>query len=611
MKNKFCFFLLIVLFLNFYTMQSFANDQINSFEKISDDYFSNVMSEKNIVGLGVSVVVDGRILFSKGYGYSDYKNGQMFNNDTKVQIASVSKVFVSTAVMQMVDEGKLNLDADVNQYLNGLIVNNPYDTPVTLRMLLTHTSGLDDQIPIYYSSDGDILFDKVDDLGYTLRKYLPPVVREPGTFYQYSVFGMSLAAYIVEQQSGMKFDEYIEKNIFSKIGMKNSCYGLKKEAFSNLSKPYYYGFGRIVEGNYTLLNDHPSGSILSTVEDMGNFIVENVKDVGLKLLSADSRNQIFSHQYPADSRLWGFGLGYMEVTRNGYRVYEHGGYLPSFTSKLSLNPKEKLGVFITYNTKTNIKDNICNEYIDKFYQYYLKRSPQESPQIAALDFNNKDINGKYSNTNYSVNDSTKIKRLIFNMAIRCDKYGNLTFRSPNGNIDFYYIGNGVFYNLEEGVYCKYNNRSKVISVFGTDYEKIDSYNIVLFYICMALCPFIFIIFIKNVLSLIKKRPRGLVTFSAGSSMGLTASICSYFGLHALMSFFYIAGKTDFVVTVILKVFTPVSIICLIFEILVLISIIFDGYKGKIHTKERIVQFYLCIAGLINLLFIFEMNGFDF
>lgn len=611
MKYKFCFFFVIVMTLKLYPISSLANDQNKTFEQISDRYFLNLMNEKNIVGLGVSVVVDGRILFSKGYGYSDYKSKQLFNEKTKIQIASVSKVFVSTAVMQLVDKGKLNLDEDVNQYLNGIVVNNPYDTPVTLRMLLTHTSGLDDQLPIYYSTNGDILYDKVEDLGYTLRKYLPPIVREPGTFYQYSVFGMSLAAYVVERQSGMKFDKYIENNIFSKTDMQNSYYGLKKEVFSNLSKPYYYGFGRVIEGQYTLINDHPSGSIISTAEDMGKFIVDNIKTDDLNLVSSDSRNQIFSHQYPHDSRLWGSGLGYMEVTRNGYKVYEHGGYLPSFTSKLSLSPKEKLGVFITFNTKTGVNDNICNDYIEKFYKYYLNRIPEDVPQMVKLDFNYRDLNGKYSNANYSINNSTIIKKLLLNTTIKCDEYGNLTFISPKGTIEFYYIGNGTFYNLEDGVYCKFNHKSKVISMFGTDYVKVDLQNIVLFYICMALYPLILIIFIKRVLILLKKKTRGLFTFREGLSLGLTSSICCYFGLQGLMSLLYIMGKTYTVVNVILKFFFPVSIVCLIFELLILFDVILHFLNRDIVIKKNVVQILLSISGFVYLFFIYQMNGFRF
>ena len=167
-----------------------------SLEKVTDEYLKKTLPDDHVAGAAVSVVKDGKVLFEKGYGYADLERKVPVDAEsTSFQIASVSKVFTATAVMQMVEKGKLSLDKDVNSYLTAFKVNNPFSTPVTLRTLLTHTSGLDFRIPLLVPSSGDVLSNSIKTLESDLKENLPPVIRKPGTFCQYNGYGISLPCF--------------------------------------------------------------------------------------------------------------------------------------------------------------------------------------------------------------------------------------------------------------------------------------------------------------------------------------------------------------------------------------------------------------------------------
>ncbi|MDR2932928.1 MAG: beta-lactamase family protein, partial [Oscillospiraceae bacterium] len=191
-KGKWPAFLLSAILLVCRPPTAFAQTTARGpdFEAVTDQYMEKVLSEYHVAGAAVSVVKDGEVLFQKGYGYADLEDNVPVNGETTAfQIASVTKLFTATAVMQMVEQGALDLDTDVNQYLTTFQIENEFDTPVTLRHLLTHTAGLDDRMPLYIQSAGDILFDDLEPLEAVVRQSLPPVVREPGAYCQYNVMG--------------------------------------------------------------------------------------------------------------------------------------------------------------------------------------------------------------------------------------------------------------------------------------------------------------------------------------------------------------------------------------------------------------------------------------
>lgn len=406
-----------------------------SFEQITDTFFENEMNENNIAGAAVVVVRDGRVLFEKGYGYADLKEKKTVDaKTTAFQIASVSKLFTATAVMQLVEEGKLSLDEDVNHYLKAFQVKNPYSKPVTLRTLLCHTSGIDDRMPLYIPTRGEKKFADMPALEQVLKENIAPVVHEPGTVCQYNVFGMALAGYIVEAVSQEPFDQYVTNHIMSPIGMTNSLYGLSDEICLQMSKPYQYHDSKYELGTYTLLNDHPSGAICASVSDMGKFLIAHMNHT---LLSEDTEKLMQTHQTPDDERLTGYSLGFYEEARNGHKTLAHGGYLPSFASKLSMLPDEKLGLFVVLNTKSQTSNRVINKYIDCFYNFYTEND-SSVPKQMPFDMNSNDISGQYAGA-YGVTDFTKIKSVLETTTIQCDKEGNLTYIGEGEEWKFYYM----------------------------------------------------------------------------------------------------------------------------------------------------------------------------
>ena len=187
-------------------------------EAFLDGVVAAQKESSHVAGMTVAVVADGRLFFAKGYGMADRAAGRKVDPEkTLFRVGSVSKLFTWTAVMQLVDQGKLDLKADVNRYLAGSPVRVPdtYPQPVTLTHLLTHTPGFEDVvIGLFGRSPASLR-----PLGELLRDEMPARVRPPGVLSAYSNHGTALAGYIVERVSGVRYEQYIEKQILEPLGM--------------------------------------------------------------------------------------------------------------------------------------------------------------------------------------------------------------------------------------------------------------------------------------------------------------------------------------------------------------------------------------------------------
>ena len=184
-------------------------------EAFADQFFPRQMKKLHIPGVSFVLVQDGEIVLAKGYGDADLETGSPISPDTTVmRIGSISKLFVATAVMQLVEQGKLDLDTDINQYLTAFQVQDTFGEPVTLAQLLTHTAGFEDPPYESYTDPG-----LVRPLGAYLAESMPPRTEPPGETHRYSNHGYALAAYVVEQVSGQPFDQYVSEQILQPLGM--------------------------------------------------------------------------------------------------------------------------------------------------------------------------------------------------------------------------------------------------------------------------------------------------------------------------------------------------------------------------------------------------------
>src|SRR5438270_10345316 len=190
------------------------------FETFLDALIPSQLQNRNIAGAVVSVVKDGQILFQKGYGYADVEAKKpVLPEQTLFRPGSISKLFTATAVLQLVEQGKLDLDRDVNEYID-FAIPKTYPEPITLRRLLTHTAGFEEVLKNLFVP----MQQQMRPLHDYLVVALPARIFPPGKIAAYSNYGLTLAGYIVERVSGEKFESYIDNHILKPLKMQSSTF---------------------------------------------------------------------------------------------------------------------------------------------------------------------------------------------------------------------------------------------------------------------------------------------------------------------------------------------------------------------------------------------------
>ncbi|MGW9635250.1 serine hydrolase domain-containing protein [Nocardiopsis alba] len=313
------------------------------------------LNETRIAGASVSVVADGELLTARGYGYSDLEAGTPVDpEETLFRIASISKVFTATAVMRLVEEGELDLDTDVDEYLD-FEVERSFDQDLTLRHLLSHTGGFEERIANAMLSEGEEV-----DLREVVMNDPPEQVYEPGTTPAYSNYGIALAGYIVENVAGVPFEEYVEENLLAPAGMDSSTarQPLPEDLAPRLSQAYDTADGPPVE-RFETVSDAPAGSLTSSAIDMAEFMRVYMEDAeGADLLEPETIALMGEPALDEES-LGGvagggqMGLGFFLEERNGHRIISHGGDTDVFHSEMQIYLEQNAGIFITLNSSGN------------------------------------------------------------------------------------------------------------------------------------------------------------------------------------------------------------------------------------------------------------------
>ena len=294
-------------------------------------------------GVTVSVVKDGAILFEKGYGYADMaKLTPVDARTTLFRPGSVSKLFTWTAVMQQVEAGKLDLDTDVNKYLDFQIP--PYEgKPITLRNIMTHRTGFEEVVKDLITFQGPGPTDEQ-----TVKKYVPPRIYPPGTTVGYSNYATSLAGYIVQRVSGEPFQDYLDKHIFVPLGMKSSTFRQPLPEAMRANMSVGYKDADTPGDGFEIISMPAAGSLSSTADDMAKFMIAHLND-GAGLLKPETAKQMHDFVLRAFPDLNGSSLGFYEQSYNGHRAIAHGGDTVYFHSELLLFPAEKVGFFMSVN----------------------------------------------------------------------------------------------------------------------------------------------------------------------------------------------------------------------------------------------------------------------
>jgi CubicO group peptidase (beta-lactamase class C family) len=325
--------------------------QATAVEAFFDGLLAAQQEAYHLPGAAVAVVQDGELLFAKGYGYADIATRQpVVAEQTLFRPGSISKLLIWTAVMQLVEQGKLDLDADVNSYLSTFKIPATYPEPITLAHLLTHTPGFEDQ------SEGLFIrsVDELLPLGEYLQRYMPARVRPPGTLTAYSNYGTTLAGYIIEQVSGMPYEQYLEENIFQPLQMSRSTLRqpVPAELTADLAVGYVYAGGQQAARGFEVVQSSPAGALSATVTDLANFMIAHLQAGRFgdeRILTEATAQTMHTQSFTNDPQVNGFAHGFIEATINGQRLIWHAGDTIYFHSILVLIPAHNLGFVVSYN----------------------------------------------------------------------------------------------------------------------------------------------------------------------------------------------------------------------------------------------------------------------
>lgn len=337
-------------------------------EAFLDGFLPYALERARIPGAVVVVVRGDQVVLEKGYGYADVaKRKPVLPETTLFRPGSVSKLFTWTAVMQQVEAGKLDLDKDVNAYLDFKIP--PFEgKPITLRNIMTHTAGFEESVRHLISNDPKAVM--------TLKRQMPLALPQrvfaPGTTPAYSNYATALAGYIVERVSGEPFDDYIDNHIFRPLGMTHATF--RQPLPKALAPDMAGGYPDVTQKArpFEMVIPAPAGSLSASGADMGKFMIAHLND-GAGLLKPETAKMMHDFKAPGVGPLNSMALGFYEQWVNGHRAIAHGGDTVWFHSYLWLFPDADIGVFISMNSpgKEGAAGAIRSALFHKFADRYL------------------------------------------------------------------------------------------------------------------------------------------------------------------------------------------------------------------------------------------------
>ena len=331
--------------------------------RLIDSAMAPGMARESIPGAAFILVQDGRVVLAKAYGQADVASRRPWLPDSTVfPIASITKVFTATAVMQLVDRGKIELNKDVNRYLTSTRVPSTYPQPVTAAHLLSHTAGFD-ELPGRRAESANAVVPLDRFLTGRLIRVHPP-----GELTSYSSYGAALAGLLVQDISGMSFENYLRRHIWQPLGMSRTSMTPSQPANENLATAYELEDGRSRAIPYEIYHTPPTASIVSTLPDMGRFMIAHLQSGANRILS-DSAAELMHRQYVTmHPRVPGWTLGFQVNDINGRRMIEHGGDIGGFSALMTLLPDERVGFFAVHHLEgSNLRFDLRQLILDRYF----------------------------------------------------------------------------------------------------------------------------------------------------------------------------------------------------------------------------------------------------
>ncbi len=395
-------------------------------EAWADGAMNSLLQAHHCAGGVVAIVRNGEVLLAKGYGYSDIANRKPVDPATTLfRIGSVSKLFVWTSVMQMIEQGRLDLNADVNTYLKDVRVPNRYGKPITMKDLLTHTPGFEDQVLGLFSHDPA----SMRPLGEILKDEMPARVREPGKFASYSNHGTGLAMHVVEQITGESWEQYVQTHIVDRLGLKHTVLAQPlPEAFAgDMSKGYQFGAEVYTEKEFELVPLGPVGGISTTALDMAAFMqmfLNFGEYNGARILEEATARTMQSplHTMAPGNNPQAYGM--MDMSVPGVRIVGHGGDTLWFHTQFALLPEHNIGVFASFNTNTgpSVRDTFTNEFLKR---YFVPNDPAKPVAPEGFEDRSARYTGSYRANRFSHRSFAKMAIALQPINVTSDGKGAL------------------------------------------------------------------------------------------------------------------------------------------------------------------------------------------
>jgi CubicO group peptidase (beta-lactamase class C family) len=325
---------------------------LSKLEETIDAYVA--LYEKYTAAVSVVAIKDGETIVNKAYGYADIENQRKADTSTVFEWASISKLLVYTSVMQLVEQGKLDLEKDIQEYLpEGFFKKLKYDEPITLMNLMHHNAGWEDQTAseVYYYDENENV-----DLGETLRKNEPKQIYKPNSVVGYSNYSVGLAGYIVELVSGQPYYEYVNQHIFEPLHMNDTSIHPTGQDHPDLVQRRneiegYTKDLKLIPQNRGYVTFYPAGAAIGTAEDLGKFLAAlmPIDDNNVLFKNRDTLNEMLSTSlYYEGTSTPRFAHGFVEM-EYWVPTLMHEGNLKAFSSKVVFDPESKFGVVVMTN----------------------------------------------------------------------------------------------------------------------------------------------------------------------------------------------------------------------------------------------------------------------
>jgi len=388
-----------------------------------DGFVPYALDTGDIAGAVVVVVKDGRVLTQRGFGYADVKSRKPVDPATTLfRPGSISKTFTWTAVMQLVAAGKIDLDRDVNAYLD-FKIPAAFGKPITMRDLMTHTAGFEESGKYLF------VFDPKQKLALdaVLKRWIPRRISAPGTMPAYSNYGATLAGYIVERISGEPFDAYVRRHIFAPLGMEHSTFDQPLPPVMRMDMASGYVQASQDPQRFEIVSLAPAGALTATGADMAKFMIAHLSNGGAIL---DPKTAALMHA-PANTPIPGMppmALGFYHEDQAGQTIIAHAGDTNFFHSDMHLFLDRGVGLFMSFSSagKAGAAHTVREQLFAEFVRRYFPPAPSALPTMATAHAHGLAMAGAYVSSRASETTFLKAFNLIGGTSVALNQDDTIT-----------------------------------------------------------------------------------------------------------------------------------------------------------------------------------------